>query len=253
MKKKAAFLGVLLSMLMMASSAWAADFTVARDMNVRAAPAVTGQRIGSVPKGAVVSKIGEMNGWDNVTYRGVTGWIHGGNLMTAQQAAAAAAFQAGAQTAAGTAQTAGVTKTAVVNAGMNFRAQPSMSGQILNTVPAGTTVPYIGSSNGWDQIIYNGVQGWIAGGRITIQNSAAPAASASAGTAAAAVPAAAQTGSVAGTLKNTMNFRSAPALTGSVLSVIPSGTVVQYVSSANGWDNIVYQGMSGWIKSGNFR
>jgi hypothetical protein len=50
-----------------------------------------------------------------------------------------------------------------------------------------------------------------------------------------------------------MNFRSAPALTGSVLSVIPSGTVVQYVSSANGWDNIVYQGMSGWIKSGNFR
>ena len=78
MKKKAAFLGVLLSMLMMASSAWAADFTVARDMNFRAAPAVTGQRIGSVPKGAVVSKIGEMNGWDNVTYRGVTGWIHGG-------------------------------------------------------------------------------------------------------------------------------------------------------------------------------
>ena len=61
MKKKAAFLGVLLSMLMMASSAWAADFTVARDMNFRAAPAVTGQRIGSVPKGAVVSKIGEMN------------------------------------------------------------------------------------------------------------------------------------------------------------------------------------------------
>jgi uncharacterized protein YgiM (DUF1202 family) len=192
-----------------------------------------------------------MNGWDNVTYRGVTGWIHGGNLMTAEQAAAAAAFQAGAQTAAGTAQTAGVTKTAVVNAGMNFRAQPSMSGQILNTVPAGTTVPYIGSSNGWDQIIYNGVQGWIAGGRITIQNSAAPASAA--GTAAAAVPAAAPTGSVAGTLKNTMNFRSAPALTGSVLSVIPSGTVVQYVSSANGWDNIVYQGMSGWIKSGNFR
>ena len=238
MKKKAAFLGVLLSMLMMASSAWAADFTVARDMNFRAAPAVTGQRIGSVPKGAVVSKIGEMNGWDNVTYRGVTGWIHGGNLMTAEQAAAAAAFQAGAQTAAGTAQTAGVTKTAVVNAGMNFRAQPSMSGQILNTVPAGTTVPYIGSSNGWDQIIYNGVQGWIAGGRITIQNSAAPAAAA---------------GTAAGTLKNTMNFRSAPALTGSVLSVIPSGTVVQYVSSANGWDNIVYQGMSGWIKSGNFR
>ena len=87
MKKKAAFLGVLLSMLMMASSAWAADFTVARDMNFRAAPAVTGQRIGSVPKGAVVSKIGEMNGWDNVTYRGVTGWIHGGNLMTAEQAA----------------------------------------------------------------------------------------------------------------------------------------------------------------------
>ena len=38
------------------------------------------------------AKIGEMNGWDNVTYRGVTGWIHGGNLMTAEQAAAAAAF-----------------------------------------------------------------------------------------------------------------------------------------------------------------
>jgi uncharacterized protein YgiM (DUF1202 family) len=242
MKKVAAFLGVLLCVFTMATSAWAADYTVARDMNFRAAPALTGQRIGSVPKGAKVSKIGESNGWDQVSYNGVTGWIHGGNLMTAEQAAAAAAFQAGAaQTAAG------VTKTAVVNYSMNFRAAPNMSGQILSTVPAGSTVPYIGSSNGWDQIIFNGVQGWIAGGRITIQNSAASAA----GTAAAAAPAAAST--VGATLKNSMNFRSAPALTGSVLSVIPSGTVVQYVSSANGWDNIVYQGTSGWIKSGNFR
>ena len=57
-------------------------------MNFRKGPSTTATIIGSVPEGAKVDVIESRNGWDLVTYNGVTGYIHGGNVADSYSAPA---------------------------------------------------------------------------------------------------------------------------------------------------------------------
>ena len=229
MKKSAALCGVILGVFLLGSTAQAE--TVLRSMNVRSQPSATSSLIGSVPKGAQVTVLSSQNGWDYVSYNGANGWIHGGNISS-QSAAQTAAPAAG--------NAAGISgQTVKVLYGMNFRAKPGMDGRIIGGVPAGTKVQYLGSSNGWDQIIYNGVTGWIASGRISAVGTSTDVSTSAAG-------ASAQTVKVL----YGMNFRAKPGMDGRIMGGIPAGTTVQYLGSSNGWDQVVYNGTTGWIASG---
>ena len=230
MRKAAAVCGIILGVFLLGSTVQAE--TVARSMNVRSQPSASSSLIGSVPKGAQVTVLNSQNGWDYISYNGANGWIHGGNV-TNQPAAQTAAPAAG-NTAGNSGQS-----VKVLN-GMNFRATPGMDGRIIGWVPAGTTVQYLGSSNGWDKIVYNGTTGWIASGRIASSGSAA---SASANTSASA------SGSPVKVLYG-MNFRAKAGMDGRIMGTIPAGTTVQYLGSSNGWDKVVYNGVTGWIATG---
>ena len=70
------------------SSAFAYTQYTQTDMNFRKGPSTTATIIGSVPEGAKVDVIESRNGWDLVTYNGVTGYIHGGNVADSYSAPA---------------------------------------------------------------------------------------------------------------------------------------------------------------------
>ena len=248
MRKLTAICGLLFCAAVMTTAVKAE--TVTTSMNFRSEPSVTGGLIGGVPQGATVTVLSSQNGWDYVSYNGVNGWIHGGNITTqaVQVPQTAPAAAASTNTSTGTAASSGAsTQTVKVLYGMNFRATPGMDGRIMTGIPAGTTVQYLGSSNGWDKVVFNGMTGWIAAGRITtvgmtnlVTNSSSVAAQTSA----------AVSGS-SKTVTTTMNFRATGALAGSLIGLVPVGSKVTYVTSANGWDQIIYNGKSGWIKGGN--
>ena len=48
-----------------------------------------------------------------------------------------------------------------------------------------------------------------------------------------------------------MNFRSAPGTTSTVIGSIPAGAQVDVIGSQNGWDQVVYNGTTGYIHGGN--
>ena len=244
MKKTAALCGVILGVSLLGSTVLAE--TVTTSMNFRSEPFAAGSLIGSVPKGSTVTVLGSQNGWDRVTFNGVTGWIHGGNLSNqpAEQPAAAnpsavITASAGASTSAG--------ESVKVRAGMNFRATPGMDGRIMDGIPAGTTIKYLGSSNGWDKVVFNGVTGWIASGYTTPVSTSTTAAASSA--ASASTGAAASAGQYV-KVRAGMNFRATPGMDGRIMDGIPAGTKVQYLGSSNGWDKVVFNGVTGWIASG---
>ena len=244
MKKTAAVCGIILGVFLLGSAVQAG--TVERSMNFRSEPSAKGGLIGSVPKGATVTVLSSQNGWDYISYNGANGWIHGGNVSN-QPAAQTATSDTG--TAASSAGSSG--QSVKVLKGMNFRAKPGMDGSIIGGIPAGTTVQYLGSSNGWDKVVYNGVTGWIASGRTAAVSTAA-----SASTGSSANAQAGTLSSAAGTTKtvtNTMNFRASGNLAGSLIGLIPSGSKVIYVTCADGWEQVIYNGQSGWIKGGNTR
>ena len=240
MRKSAAVCGILLSVFLLGSTVEAA--TVARGMNFRSTPSATGSLIGSIPKGAEVEVLNSENGWDYVSYNGIGGWIHGGNITNTSSAQKAASGTGTA--AASTAGTSG--QTVKVLYGMNFRAKAGMDGRIMGGIPAGTKVQYLGSSNGWDKVVYNGVTGWIASGRTAAVSNGSNTSSAQTGT----------LSSAAGTTKtvtNAMNFRRTGDLNGAKIGVIPAGAKIIYVAAADGWEQVIYNGQSGWIKGGNTR
>ena len=70
------------------SSAFAYTQYTQTDMNFRKGPSTTATIIGSVPEGAKVDVIESKNGWDLITYNGVTGYIHGGNVADSYSAPA---------------------------------------------------------------------------------------------------------------------------------------------------------------------
>lgn len=252
MRKRAALLGAFVCAVLLSFSAQADTYTVISAMNFRSMPGVTYQSIGSVPLGATVDVLGSDNGWDYVCYNGVYGWIHGGNVV-AGTVPVTTQTQTQTQTQTASASS-GTGQTVTVLYGMNFRAAPGMDGQIMTTVPAGTTVQYLGSSNGWDQIRYNGMEGWIAGGRITTQQPSATTQNTATGTQTSTTSTTSTTSySYGNRVSDAMNFRAAPGLTGTVMGIIPVGSSVQVLGSENGWDKVSYQGTVGWIKSGNLQ
>ena len=62
------------------ASALAATQFVQEDMNFRNGASITSTVIGSVPGGAEVEVLGQVNGWDLIRYNGRVGNIHGGNM-----------------------------------------------------------------------------------------------------------------------------------------------------------------------------
>ena len=75
-------LGAVMAIGVFGASSAALAYTqyVQTDMNFRKGPSTTATVIGSVPEGAKVDVIESRHGWDLVTYNGVTGYIHGGNI-----------------------------------------------------------------------------------------------------------------------------------------------------------------------------
>jgi Bacterial SH3 domain. len=54
-----------------------------------------------------------------------------------------------------------------VNNAANFRVSPSTTSAIVSTIPKGTILYLITSSNGWYQVNYNGQVGWVLGNLVT--------------------------------------------------------------------------------------
>ena len=52
------------------------------DMNFRSGASTSASVIGGVPAGAQVELLDSQNGWDLISYNGMTGYIHGGNLAS---------------------------------------------------------------------------------------------------------------------------------------------------------------------------
>jgi cell wall-associated NlpC family hydrolase len=120
---------------------------------MRSGPATSYGIVATIPKGAVVEVYESSNGWDKVVYNGKTGWA-AAQYLTAANAPAAPVAK--------------VIKAAQFN--LNMRSGAGTSYARILTIPAGGRVEVIGSSNGWDNVIYDGKTGWASSEFLTVVN-----------------------------------------------------------------------------------
>ena len=135
------------------------------------------------------------------------------------------------------------TGTIVCDTTVNFRSQPNTSSSVLASLKNGTAVTVTGISNGWFKATYNGQSGYISGDYVNFGGSSSSSTSSSASTSTSS------TQSAKVVCDTTVNFRSQPNTSCTVLASLANGTVVTVTGSSNGWYTATYNGMTGYLSA----
>ena len=212
--------------------------TTTTDLNLRSGPGLSNGVLRVIPAGASVSVTGTaQNGFLPVTYAGTSGWAasqyltSGGGATTPPPASSP-------------------TGTATATTDLNLRASASTSSAILAVIPAGGVVNLTGNSQaGFRSVTFNGISGWAYGDYLRAGGSTAPPPTAIATATAVPTQAPATGTGPTGTYFTTssLNLRSAPSTSASVLTVMPAGAGLTLTGQTqNGFSAGVYNNVSGW-------
>ena len=207
------------------------------NLSMRQGPSTSSARITVIPVGAQVECISSSNGWDKVIYQGKTGYSSSTYLKSNQnQSTGGPSIPAPTPTPTPnpkptpTPPSTITLKTTTYN--LQLRDGPSTSSNRVIVIPKGTQVESTSSVNGWDQVTYQGKSGYAASAYLKVSSEEAP--------------------KPVVTKKYTtgnLSLRKGPDTSNGIILTIPKGSLVESISSVNGWDQITYQGTSGYAAS----
>lgn len=116
--------------------------------------------------------------------------------------------------------------TTTVN--LNLRKSASTSSTILLTIPSGKTVTYLSKYGSWYKVSYNGTVGYVSSQYLKTY-----------------------TPTSIKTYKTTanLNLRKSASTSSSILTTIPSGKEITYISTYGSWYKVFYNGSVGYVSS----
>ena len=190
------------------------------NLNLRAKNSTKSAILLTIPKGERVTYISKNGAWLNVKYKNRTGWINNQYVKKLTTNSSSSAIVSSYQT----------------TANLNMRSKASTNGKILSTIPKGKTITYISKSGSWYKVKYNTTTGWVSSDyikKVDEPNKQTPVAG----------------NSSSYTTKANLNLRSSASTKGAILTTIPKGKTVMYVSKSGSWFKIKYGNKSGWVSS----
>ncbi len=115
---------------------------------------------------------------------------------------------------------------------LNVRSGPSTSTSVVGSLSHGTSVSILDKSGDWYKISYNGINGYIKGDFLTLGSAE---------------------GATTGTIKlndpsSSLNIRSGPDTSKSVIGTVSHGTVVGILGTSGKWYKISYNGTIGYVR-----
>ena len=125
---------------------------------------------------------------------------------------------------------------------VNFRSQPSTSSTVLASMPNGASVNITGVSNGWFKATYNGQNGYVSADYVSFAGSGSGSSSNSNQSSSTT-----RTGKIV--CDTSVNFRSQPNTSCSIIGSLYNGATVTILSSENGWYKATYNGKTGYISA----
>ena len=139
-------------------------------LNMRIGPGTGYGRVGSMPKGAVVSFSEIRSGWYKVNYNGKTGYASGRYLISMSPAEAMPSPAVPTDSVPPSEQ--GSTMKKYITTGtLNMRSGPTKAYPIVQVLPKGAELTYLGE-NGWYHVSYNGKTGYASNRFVQIMETA---------------------------------------------------------------------------------
>ena len=178
-------------------------------LNVRSGTNSNTSLLGTLSNGTTVKITGrdKTTGWYQINFNGKTGYVSDYYIEIVTETSSTTTYK----------------KT---TDNLNMRSGPSTSYSVITKIPAGTSVKVISSSNGWDYVEYDGQKGYCSNSYLVATNE---------------VP------TVKKITTDNLNFRTGPSTSNSIISTIPKNTVVDVISTSNGWSKIKYNGKEGYV------
>lgn len=194
-------------------------------LNLREGASTSSSSVGKLARGTEVTVYSEENGWAKVRAAGKEGYVSSKYLTVSNPASTAQKAQA-------------VTKYVSVDPGSRLilRQQPSTSAAELDRLANGSKVTVYSEANGWAKVKANGKDGYVSSqflsssqpSSTTVQNT---------------------TKYVDVNSGSSLNMRSGPSTSSSVISKLSDGTKVTVHSEANGWAKVTANGKTGYVST----
>lgn len=110
--------------------------------------------------------------------------------------------------------------------GLNLRETPSSAGNVLITIPTGTTLNLTDKQDQWYKTTYQSKTGWVSADYLTVTSKKGIT-----------------------TASGGLNLRETPSSSGNMLAAIPKDTLVELIDQQGQWYKTTYQSKTGWISA----
>ena len=215
------------SMLMPSSLAMYQAKVAADSLYLRESPG--GDISTTLPYNTSGAVLGNSSSWYKIAVNGREGYVSGEYITGTTQTD----FSLG-------------TAKIVCSTTVNFRSQPSTSSTVLASMPNGASVNITGVSNGWFKATYNGQNGYVSADYVSFAGSGSGSSSSSNQSSSSSSPTT-RTGKIV--CDTSVNFRSQPNTSCSIIGSLYNGATVTILSSENGWYKATYNGKTGYISA----
>ena len=172
-----------------------------------------------IPNGAKVDILEKGGSWYKIRYNGQVGYVSAEYIKIAGEG--------GGETA--------VTTGTVNASSLNLRSAPSTSASRIGSIPRGAKVDILEKGGSWHKVKYNGQVGYVSAEYIILEGEGGGGSTPSV-----------STGKVNAT---SLNLRSSPSTSASILTRIPNGATVEILETTSGWYKVRYNGTTGYVSA----
>lgn len=215
-----------LAVVFLTLTAMAADIGTAvvdaDSLRVRSGPSTDSATVTYLVDGTKVTVHEVLEGWYQISYGEYTGYVSADYVVyTPAEEDAPAAADAAEADSVGTA-------ASINGSAVNFRSGPSTDHEVLASLSLGTQVTVLETVDNWCQVVWNGQTGYVSADYVSV------------GGLALANPRGIVTG-------DCVNIRDIPSTDGGIVTKVYVGNILDLVSVENGWYEISYNGVTGFI------
>ncbi|MFH5837209.1 SH3 domain-containing protein [Proteiniclasticum sp. C24MP] len=227
------------------------------NLYMRTGPGTSNQSILVMPKGASVTLVEDGGAWKKITYNGKTGWASGKYLT---QISVSGPVDPPSEAPPSTPDPAGSGAIYETTGNLYMRTGPATSYSAIMVMPRGASVTLVQDGE-WKKVTYNGKTGWASGKYLKLIK-AAPAAEPATPPAvvtpeppAETVEPPAETVPAPAVIQkkttHALHMRAGAGTSYTSILVLPQGAVVEVIGTEGKWNNIIYNGKTGW-SSGDY-
>lgn len=220
-----------LAVLIMTASVSAAEIGTgvvdASSLRLRSEPSLTSSTLTYLSKGTVVSVHEQMDGWYKIVYNDLTGYVSADYLVyTPGEVSDTDIENENSDPQQGTGEER--SEGTISGSGVNFRSAPSTAADVIGEFADGTVVEVVSTADGWCEIVYNGVTGYVSSDYVALNGETEETAR----------------GIVTGSC---VNVRSGPSTGDGIVTKVYAGAIVDLIELSNNWYYINYNGYSGYV------